>query len=110
WSGLFNLVVAAQLASLLLLFVAVMTTLEQRARSKAHYTQDERRKPGSAYRLRGLAACCASGLCTVVLLIAFVVPVSQLVLWVYAAGLNGLDARYFTFLRNTLGLGAVAAV
>lgn len=110
WTGLFNLVVAAQLASLLLLFVAVAMGLEQYARHRARYTQDERRKPPAGYVLRGTRAALAIGCCSAVLLVAFVLPVGQLLVWVLEAGTAELDSRYLDFMGHTLLLAAIAAV
>lgn len=109
WYGLFNLSVAAQLASLLLLFVALTMTLEQQARQRARYTQDERRHQQPAYRLSGTRALGATLFCLLVLALAFVLPVSQLLRWSLRAGAAEFDARYLEFLGHTLGLAAVAA-
>lgn len=110
WYQLFNLTVAAQLASLLLLFVGVTLVLEKQSRDKARYTQEGGGQTRSAYRLRGSQAAMASGFCTLVLLIAFVVPLGQLVLWMFEAGFGELDARYLGFLGHTLSLGAMAGL
>jgi iron(III) transport system permease protein len=109
WYGLFNLTVAAQLSSLLLLFVAVTLVLEQQARLRARYTQDERRRQLQPYRLRGSARWAASAFCGLVLGLAFVLPVSQLLRWALRSGLAEVDSRYPEFLAQTLGLGAGAA-
>lgn len=110
WNGLFNLAVAAQLASLLLLFVAVTVTLEQGARRRARYALDERRRAAQRYRLQGWHAALACAGCVLVLALAFVLPVTQLLHWVWRSGLGGLDARYLEFLGHTLGLATIAAV
>ncbi len=110
WYGLFNLTVAAQLASLLLLFVAVSMIMEKKARRDARFTQDESRGRQQPYRLGGVRAWLACGFCALVVGVAFLLPVAQLLRWSAQIGLAELDARYWGFLRNTLGLGAIAAV
>jgi iron(III) transport system permease protein len=109
WSGLFNLTVAAQLASLLLLFVAVAMTLEQYGRKHQRYTQNERRKTARGYQLRGVRAVGASLFCCFILGFAFVIPVAQLLVWTTANFVTEFDARYFEFLLHTLSLAAIAA-
>ncbi len=109
WYGLFNLAVAAQLASLLLLFVALVLFAEQKGRKKARYTQQNSRNT-RLYKLTGWQALAATGFCSLILLLAFVLPFMQLLIWCYQVVSEELDSRYFGFLLNTLGLGLIAAV
>ncbi len=110
WFGLFNLDAAAQLASLLLLFVALALYGERRMRGNARY--DVRGGPGRTkrYRLRGGRAAGATALAASVLLFAFVIPVAQLTLWAWSAMAQELDLRYLRFFANTVFLGSVAAL
>lgn len=110
WYGLFNITVAAQLASLLLLFVSLAIFMEKYGRKKARYVQDQRRKNNSPYRLKGWYACGATLFCSLVLGAAFVVPLGRLVFWCLEVIDTELNSRYFSFLGHTLGLGAVAAL
>ncbi|MDT8397300.1 MAG: iron ABC transporter permease [Pseudomonadales bacterium] len=110
WYGLFNLSVAAQLASLLLLFIALALIMEKKGRDQARFTQDERRRSHQRYRLQAWQAWGATGLCAGILLLAFGIPVGQLLLWVIKRGSAELDLRYLGFLGHTLGLAAVTAV
>lgn len=108
WFGLFNLNAAAQLASLLLLFVALALYGERRLRGKARYdVYTGNREKG--YRLRGWRAVIATSFATLVLLLAFVIPVGQLLSWAWNAISQELDTRYLRFFTNTLLLGTVAA-
>ncbi len=109
WYGLFNLAVAAQLASLLLLFVALVLFAEQKGRKKARYTQQNSRNT-RLYQLTGWRAFAATGFCSLILLLAFILPFIQLLLWCFEVASEELDGRYLGFLLNTLGLGLIAAV
>lgn len=109
WYGLFNLTVAAQLASLLLLFVAIVLVLEQRGRSQARFTQ-KNVQAHQTYRLRGGRAWAATAFCILVLTLSFILPFIQLVLWCIEIIDEELDRRYLGFLFNTLGLGMIAAI
>jgi iron(III) transport system permease protein len=109
WSGLFNLQVAAQLASLLLLFVALAMTLEQYGRRDARHVQEGRPRT-TGYELAGLRAAGACLLCIAVLGLAFALPLVQLVLWTLeATARDGIDTRFGEFLGRSLALGAGAA-
>jgi iron(III) transport system permease protein len=110
WYGLFNLTVAAQLASLLLLFVAVTLVLEQQSRDRARYTQDNHTSQVATYQLKGFKAFAATGYCALVLFIGFIVPLGQLVLWMLKSGFGALDERYLGYLGHTVLLGVMAGV
>jgi iron(III) transport system permease protein len=107
WFGLFNLEAAAQLASLLLLFVAVALVTERRFRGRSRYQSS-----GSALRrfpLSGWRAWMATAAASTVLLLAFVAPVTQLAIWAWEAR-GDLDQRYWGLVRHTLSLGTMAAL
>lgn len=108
WQGLFSLPAAAQLSSLLLLFVAVALVTEQRLRGGARYDVSFK-PPRARYRLAGWRRAGATGFAGLVLLLAFIVPVAQLLLWVWRVAYQDFDARYAGFFLNTLTLGAAAA-
>ncbi len=109
---------AAQLASLLLLVIAVLTWLEQRAQARLRFATA---RPGGALaadarplRLRGARAALAFGLCALPVLLGFLLPVAVLLrlLWqeaVYAE--FGLPlARFAAWAWNSFRLAGVAAV
>ncbi|MDR2213907.1 MAG: iron ABC transporter permease [Pseudomonadales bacterium] len=110
WSGLFNLAVAAQLASLLLVFVALTLLLEHYSRKQARFTQDERSRAAPRFQLSGIKAWGASLWCALIFLLAFGVPLAQLLLWVAQTWRGELDSRYPTFLLRTLELATLAAL
>ena len=110
WQGLFSLPAAAQLASLLLLFVALALIGEQQLRGRARYYVALRQERVERYRLAGSRAWLATAACSIVLLLAFVIPVGQLLRWVWSTAHTDLDARYLRFFFNTVFLGAAAAV
>ncbi|WP_344800948.1 iron ABC transporter permease [Litoribacillus peritrichatus] len=110
WYGLFNIYAAAQLASLLLVFVIFCLWLEQTARGRARYDQSERQQKQNLYRLTGWQASAASLYCLLILLLAFILPVSQLVWWVVETQFEDFNARFVQLMVNTLGLGSTAAV
>lgn len=110
WQGLFSLSAAAQLATLLLLFVALTLFGEYYTRGRARYTPAGRRMREARYRLHGWRAMVATLVCSVTLLLAFMIPVAQLGWWVWQTAYADLDARYLRFVGNTLMLGASAAL
>ncbi len=109
WFGFFNLPAAAQLASLLLLFVGLALYAEQSARGNSRFHQQPRRNR-EAYRLQGVKAWLASGYCLAVVIIAFIVPVSQLLMWVIETGASDMNTRYWQLISHTFSLAGMAAV
>ena len=109
WFGFFDLNAASQLASLLLLFVFVLLYLERYGRSRARFDSGTTSLDSRTYRLRGLRATAASVYCGLVLLLAFIIPMVQLLLWA-RHWIDDLDFAYMSLLGNTLALGAMAAI
>lgn len=108
WFGLFSLGTAAQLASLLLLIGFGIAMAENRLRDRAGYwsTGRGRAEPGEA--LRGPRAALATAACLAVLLLGFLIPLMQLLLW----AIGETSAIATTDLRaagRTLVLGLAAA-
>lgn len=108
WLGFFNLQAAAQLASLLLAFVAVALVLEQQARGRGR-THHGALKSQDRIHLRGGRALLATLYCMLILFVTFVIPVLQLLIWVFETGLKGLDWRFFNLVRHTFLLGVISA-
>ncbi len=110
WFGLFNLQAASQLASLLLLVVALALTGERLMRGRARFHELSGAGRPVRFRLTGGRAWLASGAASLVFTVAFVAPVGQLLLWAWGIVRADLDPRYWQLLWNTLSLGASAAV
>lgn len=109
WMGLFNITAAAQLASILLLFVITALYIERLLRQRARYETDSKSSNELRFVLTGFQKLSAILFCFTVLIFAFVVPVVQLFAWAWEVIAQELDSRYFRFLFNTLFLGLIAA-
>lgn len=109
WFGFFNLTAAAQLASLLLLFVALALFAEQKGRGGSRFHQTPKRD-AERYVLSGVRAWLASGFCLSVFVVAFAIPIGQLLIWTLAEGAEALNQRYWALIRHTFILGGSAAL
>ena len=101
-----SLQAAAQLASLLLLFVLVSLWLERRGRRRARFSELGGRQ---VMRVRPRFAWLISAFAFAVLFMAFLLPVCRLLYWVVGTGIDGLDSRFFSLIWRTFLLGAMAA-
>ncbi|MFV3366797.1 ABC transporter permease [Pseudomonas sp. NY15435] len=109
WYGFYSLSSATQLASLLLLFVMLVLLGERYSRGRSG-APNERPRGAALYRLHGWKAFAASAWCLLVFACAFVIPVLQLVVWVWQKGRFDLDERYWGLILHSLYLGGLAAL
>ncbi|SFM75936.1 iron(III) transport system permease protein [Halopseudomonas yangmingensis] len=110
WYGFYSLQTATQLACLLLLFVFLALFAERRAQGSKRFPALDRPRAGALYQLTGWRGWLATGFCLLVLMVAFIIPVAQLLWWLFGSGLGDLDSRWWAVIRNTLMLGAMAAL
>lgn len=113
WYSLFSLTAAAQLASILIIFVLIVVVLEQRSRLKMRYSTVGRAAGSRRIQLNGGLAIFATLYASLILALAFVIPIIQLTLWAWQVMADDLDARYFDFILHSLmlsGLGALMVV
>lgn len=107
WFGLFNLAAAAQLASLLLLFVGLALYSEQRLRGRGKVCQHSHNL--QRFQLVGISAWSASGYCIAMVSIAFIIPVFKLISWVLQLGWQDFNQRFIDLVGHTVMLGALSA-
>ncbi len=109
WYSFYSLTSATQLASLLLLAVALVLYGERRARGAAR-PANERPRGQALYQLHGWQAFAASAWCGLVFACAFVIPLLQLLVWFWQRGRFDLDERYAGLILHSLYLGGMAAL
>lgn len=110
WYGLFSLDAASQLASLLVLLVFALIITEQATRSRRAYTATGRNAASQTrISLRGASRWLASSLCLFTVIVAFIIPVMQLVSWATEVATEDFDARYVEYLWHSVALGLIAA-
>ncbi|OQW88932.1 MAG: ABC transporter permease [Rhodoferax ferrireducens] len=113
WYSLFSLPAAAQLASVLMVFVLVMVVLEQRSRAQMRFNAVGRSVVARRAVLSPVRAWAAFAFAAGVLLVAFIVPIVQLTLWTREVMAQDLDVRYWAFAWHSVllaGLGALMVV
>ena len=108
WFHYFDLQMACQLASILLLLVAVALMAETNARGKRAYNDkqgEHRRQP-----LRGSRGWLASALAGSVFALCFALPMLQLLHWALADMASTLDPHFRRLVWRTLALASMAAL
>lgn len=108
WFGFFSLTTAAQLAALLIGVVFIVVLFEQYWQAKRGNTVAQ----GSSQRFEaskpakwGMAL-----LCTLVFLVAFLIPFLQLLYWTALNFQQDFDARYIDFVTNSLMIASMTTI
>jgi iron(III) transport system permease protein len=110
WFGFFSVSAAAQLSSLLLIFVFLIIIVEQRMRSKMQFHQVGRLSLAvNRLKLEGWKKWAACISLMSIVLVAFVIPCLQLIVWSIASISVELDSRYVGLLFRSLLFSAMAA-
>ncbi len=104
WFGLFNLTSAVQLASILMLFIFVLILVERASRAEGA-GESEKRPTGHRITLQGLPAVIAPLAQITLVLLAVVMPLIQLVVWVWPAASALIAGPMPMLIANTLLLG-----
>jgi len=111
WFSLFSLPAASQLASVLIILVFVIIIIEQQARARMRYTEvGKSAGKQERIKLKGKNAWAATLFAAVILLFAFIIPLTQLLIWTSDVVSQDFDSRYFEFLWHSLMLAALASV
>lgn len=102
---------AAQIASVMLVFVFVLFAVERISRGQAlfHHTTG-RYRPISFARLEGVRGWLACAACIVPFIVGFAVPMLVLIENAWSAGFGSLDARFRGAVWSSLTLAAIAAI
>ncbi|NNJ92999.1 MAG: iron ABC transporter permease [Gammaproteobacteria bacterium] len=108
WFGFFNLHLAAQLATLLLILVVVALTVERKLRGRSRYDENRTRQ-WRRIALKGSRKWLAAGYATLVFAMAFFVPLLQLISWAWGSRVD-FDETYRQLLGHTFMLGVIAAL
>ncbi|MBW1891785.1 MAG: iron ABC transporter permease [Deltaproteobacteria bacterium] len=110
WFGFFSLTAAAQLSSVLLVFVFILVVAEQHMRQRMQFHQVGRLSMETGrIRLHGWKKWMAFSVLSAIALIAFIIPCMQLIIWSIGSITAELDSRYIGLLGRSLLFSGMAA-
>ena len=111
WFGLGDAAAAAQLSSILLLFVFVLILIERSSRRLARYHQQiGRQAQAKRLILSPKLGWLAFTACLIPLLLGFLLPFVQLVVWTVQTADEMIDADFFLLTFHSLSLALTTAV
>ncbi len=102
---------AAQIATIMLVFVFALFSMEQASRGGARYVGAGGKAPPIEFsKLTGWRGLAAAVACAVPVIFGFVIPVAVLLDNIIIVGLADVRASFLTALRNSLTLAAISAL
>jgi iron(III) transport system permease protein len=111
WYGFFSLPAAAQLSALLVMIVFVVIMIEHKMRSKMQFTQSGRLNMQiDRICLTGWRRWTAAFFAGTVLLIAFLIPFSQLLIWSVQIFTEEFNGRYLGYLGRSIFFAFLATI
>ena len=111
WYGMYDIKTAMQLASMLLVFVGLFVMLEKYTRDNAKYTsKSSTYKPKKLKKLTGHKGFLVSAFCFLPIFVGFILPISELSIWMFSYNLNFFDQKFLMTASNTLFLGIISAI
>lgn len=111
WFGMFSVSAALELAGVLMLFVLLAFVLERRSRTAANFSSvRDVSRAAPRIQLRPAARYAAFLVAAVLFLLAFALPIAQLLYWAVERASGDLDLRYLGFIARSLFLAGSAAL
>ena len=111
WYGMGDLNTAMQLASMLLIFVGVFLFIERKSRKQAAFTTNASNfRPIQIDQLFGVYSVLAFIACLMPILIGFLLPISELLVWAINYNLSFFNEKFIKTAMNTVYLSIAAAI
>jgi len=110
WFGLGDRVAATQLASLLLLFVFLVIVIERYSRKSEKYQNLFNAQKKWRYPLSGSKAVLAIFICSIPVLLGFIIPALQLLSWAIKTAPDIINSSFYALAFNTVRLALMVAV
>ena len=111
WYGMGDLNTAMQLASMLLIFVGVFLFIERKSRKQAAFTTNASNfRPIQIDQLSGDYSVLAFIACLMPILIGFLLPISELLVWAINYNLSFFNEKFIKTAMNTVYLSIAAAI
>lgn len=111
WFGMHDLNSAIRLAAILMIAVVIILALEEiiRGRKKYFFTTSKI-TPLKPKKIRGLGEVLAFLTCSIVFLVSFMIPFSQLLIWGFKNYSRVLDFRFIRIIYNTILVTGIPAI
>lgn len=109
WYSFFSIETAKQLASIMIIIVFALLLIEQYSRKQKRFTQLGKSQQELRIQLKGWQAIFATFYCCIILIMAFILPVGQLIVWAYQTWGNAFDVNLWSYAMHSLVIALLAA-
>lgn len=111
WLSLGDANAAIRLAACLLLFVLALILLEKWQRGNASYTESAKSsKPLQRVKLSGWSQLWAVLACLIPLAIGFIIPFTQLAVWMFQTAQDVIDEKFLGLIINSVKVAGISAI
>jgi iron(III) transport system permease protein len=110
WYGLGELQAAAQLSSMLLLFVFALVIMERWSRQRMRFHHSSAQARPRRITLSGWRGALCVGIVFIPVLLGFILPATQLAIWAVSHWQTSLDAAFGRLVLNSFLLAAAASI
>ena len=111
WFALGDESSALHLASILLSFVFILIIIEKYLRgNREYYHSSQKNKIPQEMKLYGKKAILASFWCSMVVLLGFVIPIVQLIIWLLNTFDYALKENFFNIIMNSIFIASISAI
>lgn len=110
WYGLDSINGAAQLALMLLSFVIILSVLEKQSRRRARYHTQGNQQSDNKKTLSGIKAIIALTLCSAPIVLGFIIPIWQLMIWAIQTYTQLFEASFWVLVKNTFTLATLTSI
>lgn len=109
WFGMNDIAAASQLASILLIFVLILLSIERYGRQQAKFHQSTSSRPKIRHHLSTKRTIIVWLFCGSVFSLGFLIPFLQILYWAIFESLENFNRSYLSLLFNSLKLAAITA-
>jgi iron(III) transport system permease protein len=111
WFGMNDTAGAMRLAAMLMCLVFGVLLLERVQRGRRSFTTcGANYRPAERQRLRGITAAAAVAACLIPVVLGFMLPLGQLLAWLYRSGATAFDGAFIALTLRSFGLATAAAL
>jgi iron(III) transport system permease protein len=110
WTGFGDTTTTAQLSLLLLAFVITLILIELWSRRQAKYFTHQKNQPPITTKITGLKAVIAFIICSLPILLGFIIPTSQLLAWSINSAQTSFNKEFFELIWNSFYLAFFTAL
>jgi iron(III) transport system permease protein len=110
WFGMYDVNTAMRLASWLMVIVVGLFFLERLLRQRRRYNVNNKSRPLTPIKLRGLTSILAFVYCGLIFSLGFLIPIIQLIFWAKLTFLNVWDNSFFLLIYQTLYVALIPTV